>query len=106
MSRYLLSTLARNDLDAIWDYIGIENDRPLAAHRLIEALVHRFELLGREPLIGQAREDLADLVKDVRSFSVRSYVIYYQPVAEGVRIARVLHGARDARAVFAAQPTQ
>jgi toxin ParE1/3/4 len=103
MSRYLLSALARNDLDAIWDYIGIENDRPSAAHRLIEALVEKFEMLARQPLMGQAREDLADLVEDVRSFSVGNYVIYYQPVAEGVRIGRVLHGARDARAVLAAQ---
>ena len=104
MSRYRLSALARSDLDAIWDYIGVEHDRPLAAHRLIEALFDRFAMLGRQPLAGEAREDLADVATGVRSFSLGNYVIYYQPVADGVRISRVLHGARDARAALESGP--
>jgi toxin ParE1/3/4 len=104
MSRYRLSPLARGDLDAIWDYIGVEHDRPAAAHRLVEALFERFAMLARHPLAGQARADLADVAKDVRSFSLGNYVIYYQPVSDGVRIARVLHGARDARAALGSEP--
>ena len=100
MNRYTISPLARNDLDAIWDYIAIENDRPNAAHRLIERLFETFALLARQPLTGQFREDLADLVENMRSFSVGSYVIYYQPTRTGVRIGRVIHGARDVRAVL------
>lgn len=100
MSRYALAPLARDDLDAIWDYIGIENDRPAAAVRLLETLHEKFALLATQPLLGQHREDLADLVKDIRSFSVGSFVIYYHPTRDGVRIGRVLHGARDARALF------
>jgi toxin ParE1/3/4 len=100
MSRFTLSRLARGDLEAIWDYIGIANDRPDAAHRLIERLYEAFRFLSSQPLSGEARKDLADLVPDIRSFSVSSYVIYYQPTAGGVRIGRVIHAARDVRALF------
>jgi toxin ParE1/3/4 len=100
MSRYYLSALARNDLDAIWDYIGVVHDRPAAAQRLIEAMFERFAMLGRQPLAGESRGDLADVAEGVRSFSVGNYVIYYRPVTDGVRIARVLHGAPDARAAW------
>ena len=102
MSRYTLSPAARDDLDSIWDYIGIEQDKPAAAVNLLEMLYVRFNLLARNPLIGEFREDLADLVNDIRSFVAGSFVIYYQPVTSGVRIGRVVHGARDARALFSA----
>ncbi len=92
MSRFYLSALARNDLDAIWDYIGVVNDRPAAARRLVEALFERFAMLSRQPLAGEARDDVAE---GVRSFSVGNYVIYYRPVTDGVRIARVLVNAYE-----------
>jgi len=97
MSRFRLAPLARHDLDALWNYIGIEKDSPTAASRLLETLYDKFRLLAANPLMGQYREDLADLVKDIRSFSVGNYVIYYQPALDGVRIGRVIHGARDVR---------
>jgi len=100
MSSYSLAPLARDDLDAIWDYIGIENDKPVAAFHLLETLHEKLTLLATHPLLGQHREDLADLVKDIRSFSAGSFVIYYQATRDGVRIGGVLHGARDARALF------
>jgi len=100
MSRFRLAPLARRDLDALWDYIGIEKDSPAAAFRLVETLYEKFELLAANPLMGQYREDLADLIKDIRSFSVGNYVIYYQPAPNGVRIGRVIHGARDVRTVL------
>jgi toxin ParE1/3/4 len=87
-------------LEAVWEYIGVEKDRPDAAHRVIERLYEAFHFLGSQPLSGEARQDLADLVPGVRSFSVGSYVIYYHPTSEGVRVGRVIHGARDVRALF------
>jgi toxin ParE1/3/4 len=100
MSRFTLSPLAQTDLDAIWEYIGIQNDHPDAAHRLIERLFETFRFLASEPAKGEARQDLEDLVPGVRSFSVGNYVIYFQPTRQGIRIGRVLHGARDARTLF------
>lgn len=49
------------------------------------------------PFAGQYREDLADLLKDIRSFSVGRYVVYHQPIKDGIRIGRVIHGARYVR---------
>jgi toxin ParE1/3/4 len=97
MSRYTGARSACADLDAIWGYVGIENRNPDAADWLLETLREKFALLASYPFIGEARPDLADLIPNVRSFSVGDYVIYYQPQPGGVRIGRVLHGARDVR---------
>ena len=35
-----------------------------------------------------------------RSFTVGNYVIYFVPASGGIRIARVLHGARDHNALL------
>jgi len=51
------------------------------------------DVLAANPEIG---EDRAEFVGGrYRSFSVDNYVIYFQPAVNGVRIARILHGARD-----------
>lgn len=100
MSRYTIACRAQQDLDEIWDRIGIENHHPDAADRLLERFVETFSLLASNPLVGEQRADLDDLIPGVRSFSVGNYVIYFQPTAAGVRIGRVLHGARDVRSVM------
>jgi toxin ParE1/3/4 len=100
MNYLSLSPLAREDLDEIRDYVAIRQHRPEAAGRLIETFYETFRLLASQPLMGEARLDLADLVHDIRSVSVGSYVIYFQPHYGGVRIGRVIHGARDVRAAF------
>lgn len=37
---------------------------------------------------------------NLRSLSVKRYVIFYQPTDDGVEIFRVLHGSRDAQSEF------
>jgi toxin ParE1/3/4 len=100
MSRYIVARRARVDLEDIWGYIAIENDRPNAADRLMDSFFEKFALLGSQPQIREQRPDLDDLIVGVRSFTVGNYVIYYQTVAGGVRIGRVLHGARDVRSAL------
>ena len=97
MSRYTISRKAQQDLDEIWDYIGSENHNPDAADRLMDTLLSRFTLLAKQPQIGELRIDLDDLIPGLRSFTVGNYVIYFQPVPNGIRVGRVLHGARDVR---------
>ncbi len=43
--------------------------------------------------MGQLRAEFA--TGQFRSFSVGAYVIYFQPMKDGIRVARILHGARD-----------
>jgi plasmid stabilization system protein ParE len=33
--------------------------------------------------------------RDVRRFHVGNYIIYYEPIPSGIRVLRVLHGARE-----------
>jgi len=100
MSRYTISRQAQQDLDEIWDYIGKENHNPVAADQLMETILSQFMLLAKHPRIGELRTDPEDLISGVRSFTVGSYVIYFQPAPNGIRVGRVLHGARDVRSAL------
>lgn len=97
MSRFTLDTDVRADLDAIWDYIGVENQNPVAAFKQIEVLYDKFLLLATQPLLGEVREDLGE---NVRMFVVRPYVILYRPKGRGIEVAQVVHSAQDIHAVF------
>jgi toxin ParE1/3/4 len=55
--------------------------------------------LRQFPEIGTTREQLAP---GLRALPYRDYVIYYLAQPDELVIVRVLHGARDARAIFGA----
>jgi toxin ParE1/3/4 len=87
---YRLSPLAERDLDEIWSYVA---EAPTTADRLVDDIIHRFDLLAEQPGMGRARPEFGI---GVRSFAVENYVIYYrQEDDDDVLIARVLHGRRD-----------
>jgi toxin ParE1/3/4 len=86
---------AERDLDEIWFHIAVDNIG--AADELLNAIDHCCRLLARQPMMGRARPELAP---DLRSFPVARYVIFYSPSADGVEVARVLHGARDIWEIF------
>jgi len=95
MSRYTLSPRAREDLKAIYRYLA-EQSAP-AAGRLREVFLKRFRLLARHPLLGEARDDLAE---GLRMFPAGSYVILYRPTKVGITVAQIVHSARDMDALF------
>ena len=74
---------ARDDLDEIWDYIARNN--PVAANKVVYRIRDRFEMLGRQPLLGEACKDLQP---GLRNFPVRPYVIYYCVLDDVVSIVR------------------
>ncbi len=51
MTRYRLDANARNDLDAIYDYIAFHNTA--AADRLIDRFHEVFSLLASQPFLGE-----------------------------------------------------
>lgn len=55
-----------------------------------------LNLLADHPRIGAPKRGS---MSDLRSFTVGRYILFYQPIVDGVRLVRVLHGARDLRAV-------
>jgi toxin ParE1/3/4 len=97
MIRFRLSHQASTDLEGIWDHIGIVKSSPVAASKQVEAIYETLTLLGTQPLIGEARDDLR---RGLRSFSVGSYVILYYPLREGVEVAGIVHGAQDIEGMF------
>ena len=89
------SPKALDDLRSIFDYIA--RDRPEAAARTVERLLKSCDTLANAPEIGASRDELAP---SLRAFSVGSYVVYYRPCPNGVRVERVLHAARDSEAFY------
>ena len=65
----------------------------------IEAAVLR---LGDMPRIGRERDDLGR--PDFRSISVGDWVVVYRVQSDNVRITRIIHGARNLRAILEREP--
>ncbi|MBU4272246.1 MAG: type II toxin-antitoxin system RelE/ParE family toxin [Planctomycetes bacterium] len=95
MTRFRLSRQAESDLKEIADYVADRN--PSAAVNELEKLFNKFGLLGRNPLLGELRQDLPG---KPRSFTAGNFVVLYKPTADGIEVARVVHAARDFGAIF------
>jgi toxin ParE1/3/4 len=78
------------DLDSIWSFIAADNVD--AAHRQINRIGEVFEMLVQNPRAGRERPDIQ---RDLRSFPVGSYVIFYVSLPDGIEVVRVMHGRQD-----------
>ncbi len=90
MSVILRRPRARDDLAEIWDYIA--DDSIKQADAFIDHIDGAFRTLAAQPMMGRERNEL---VPGLRSFPIGRYMIFYEPLPDGVVIVRVLHGARD-----------
>jgi plasmid stabilization system protein ParE len=97
--RIRLAPQARADLDEIWLYIARKSGSDKTATRHIDSIVRGFELLVKFPYIGKTLG--VNKPQNVRTLTVRKYIVFYRPAESEVRILRVIHAARDAYAVFA-----
>jgi toxin ParE1/3/4 len=52
----------------------------------------------RDPAVDGPRQERSRA--NVRSFPFGRYVIFYEPIEDGIDVVRVLHSARDIDAVF------
>ncbi len=91
MRHYRLTLLARQDLTDIFAYIAADNIE--AARRLTREIYKAFHLLGKSPELGTRQPEFR--LENVRTFSVRRYVVCYRYLGDVVEILRVFHGARD-----------
>lgn len=87
--------LARIDIVEIWGYLA--EDSETRADSFIDRLDGQFALLAIQPRLGRSRSELAP---DLRSFPFHPYMIFYEPMPDGIGVVRVLHGARDLDAQF------
>lgn len=95
-SRYVRGELAEIALT-------IAEDQPDAAERFLVCANQTFELLAEQPRLGRVRRFSKSRLKDLRSLLVKDfekYLIFYQPISDGIEVFHVYHGARDLEALF------
>jgi len=81
------SPAAEEDLLGIWSHIA--EDSPEAADRMWQRFQDRFQLLLKQPRMGESQERVRPGLRSVVE------VIFYEPLDDGILIYRVLHGARQ-----------
>lgn len=91
MARILRRPAARDDLVAIWAYIAADSVH--YADDTMDRIEQCLHILADGPRMGRSRPELRD---GLRSFVIGNYVIFYEPLDDGIDVIRVLHGARDA----------
>ena len=91
----------RFDLRQIAQYIAHDDRR--AAIRFLDAAETTFQQLAESPELGSLGEFQSPALSGVRRWRVKrftNYLIFYRPLADGIEVLRVLHGARDIDAIF------
>ncbi|WP_414579552.1 type II toxin-antitoxin system RelE/ParE family toxin [Anabaena sp. CCY 9402-a] len=81
MNHYRLSQQAEQDLEDIWTYLAQQNQ--LAADKQIAQILNRCPMLAQFPDMGKKRDDL---MKELKSFPVKPYVVFYTKITDGVEI--------------------
>jgi toxin ParE1/3/4 len=90
MSRYHFSLQAEQDLNDIYDYVARHSATNAA--RLVQRLQQACRLLAQFPGMGTTRDDLRT---GMLAFAEGNYVIFYEATDDGIRILRILQGARN-----------
>lgn len=95
MKRVFLSRAAEADLEEI-------DEQTIARFGLGQAITtterfrETFRSLADMPHSGALRPDISPAGRPLRYRMVlRSFVVVYEPTDRGIRVARILHGARD-----------
>jgi len=96
---------ARRDLLELADHIA--QDSLDTAERFLDATREAFDLLGGMPEMGTQCHFQSPGTTGIRMWSIRgfeNYLIFYRPLAGGIDVVRVIHGARDIQSIFARDP--
>lgn len=101
MNRCSISEIAWNDLFEIASFIGQNSNE--SAIRFLDTAQDYFEKLAEMPRMGTSYEAISQAFHGMRRFPIKGfekYLIFYIPVGEGIKIARVIHSARDIEKIF------
>jgi plasmid stabilization system protein ParE len=94
---FLVAPEAKSDLKKI--LVDIAEDSPDTAQRLRSEFHEGLQASGRSPGIGQFHEELLD--RRFRFCNFYSYAVVYTWETRPIRVAAVVHGARDLAVFFA-----
>lgn len=95
MSIVRIRPQAEIDLIDIWQFIA--DDSMERADGFLDRINNTVENLAKMPNMGRNRVEIA---RQLRSFPVGNYVIFYRIIEGGIEIVRVLHGSRDIERAF------
>ena len=95
MSQFRISSQAAGDIENIWKYVAQNNSK--AADKMFDTLRTTFPKLAKFPQMGKERPELA---YSLRSFPVKSYLIFYRAIDQGIEIVRILHRSQDIEGIF------
>ena len=90
MARVTRRPQAQADILEIWDYIA--EDSLIDADRWVDKLDEKLVLWATQPLMGHNRDELA---LGIRSMAFGRYVVFFEPLSDGIDVIRVLHGSHD-----------
>jgi len=92
---------ARVDVEESAVFIG--DDAPDVALRFVDAVEATVRRIAKNPALGRARDFERSELTGLRYFAVKGFtkhLVFYRPLASGIEVVRVLHGARDLGALF------
>lgn len=102
---YVLLPSADRDLDLQADYLAEEASIEIAL-RFLAAAHDTFCALASHPRMGW-QPSLGPSLQSIRAFRVLGFeniLIFYRISDDVIEIVRILHGARDLKALFAKEP--
>ena len=98
MRRLILLDTALADFADILDYITRESGSRVIGRRFVDRLRQQCKRLASLPgTLGRARPELRP---DMRSFTFKSYVIFFRYHGDNFEVVNVLEGHRDIVAYF------
>ena len=81
---------SKRDVFDIWDYVSPHS--PMGAERIIRLVGKTITMLSEQPDVGRKRSELG---RDIRSFPVSGYLVFYRHTTSILTVVRILHAARD-----------
>jgi plasmid stabilization system protein ParE len=98
VSRFILAPEASADLLEIWNYYAVDLLNVQAADRIRDEIFEAMKRLSASPGLGHLRRDLAR--EPLRFWAVRKYLVIYRSERRPIEVVRILHAARDVRAIL------
>ena len=95
MYKLRINPVALQDLKDIKQYIASELDNPVAAKRIVNSIIQRYEALKKFPYMGERLNSKIEIQTDYRYLVSGSYIIFYRVEKRYVYVNRILYGARD-----------
>lgn len=95
MSHIELSLASQDDRRQITGYT-VRRFGVTQARRLRNAFEQALRRLAESPELGKSQPEIDPPGRSFRYFVLlRTFIIVYEPVEDGIRVARLIHGARD-----------